>query len=332
VIAKELVRAAGSLLGVASHYVGHVGRGKWQDAAIDAMYKALSDPENQGRVLMLTIDMKSKTPTGKNREPQGHGFGGRGMSLQGGMVDVCLKGETRTFYCDLIYHQTSNQKVEEAMSGLGAQLECLKAQFPTVEEVWIVSDKCSNFNAFCQIPFIVEGNERNWTSASEVTHPKAKKRKVDWSEAEIARNTVDLTADAKDGSATLPDSKIAAAQIHKTEAGPSKTRTFVVAKWTFTEAQCGKVHPPPPFLCTPLFPTSPFQSAKRARFLCTGPPRLPLFLDSPGVRALAVPSSLRHGISWGHVSRFEPFHSGPPRHDCFVRRHNPQTYSTGTTI
>jgi hypothetical protein len=153
-IAKDLVTSAGALVGVPSHYVAHVGRGKWQDTAIEKMYRALSEPANQGRVLMLTIDMKSKTETGKHREPQGHGFGGRGMSLQGGMVDLYWKGETRTFYVDLIYEQSSNQKVEEAMCGLQGQLEALKKQFPTVEEVWICSDKCSNFNAYEQVPFI----------------------------------------------------------------------------------------------------------------------------------------------------------------------------------
>ena len=73
------------------------------------------------------------------------------MSLQGGMVDVYRNGEIRTYYVDMIYEQSSNQKLEEAMVGLGAQLESLKAQFPSVEEVWVVSDKCSNFNAFEQV-------------------------------------------------------------------------------------------------------------------------------------------------------------------------------------
>ncbi len=38
----------------------------------------------------------------------------------------------------------------------------IRVVYPNFETIWIVSDKCSNFNSFEQIPFIVAGNERAW--------------------------------------------------------------------------------------------------------------------------------------------------------------------------
>jgi hypothetical protein len=48
------------------------------------------------------------------------------------------------------------------MSGIAAQLDLIQAIYPDIETLWIVSDKCSNFNSFEQIPFIVSGNQRKW--------------------------------------------------------------------------------------------------------------------------------------------------------------------------
>jgi hypothetical protein len=259
-LSKELVRAAGAITGVPSYYCAHVGRGKWQDKSIEELHASLGEGKNRGRLLMLTIDMKSKTETGKNREPQGHGFGGRGMGLQGGMVDVCVRGEIRTYYCDLIYEQSSNQKIEEAMSGLDAQLDALKRRFPTVEEVIIVSDKCSNFNAFCQIPFIIEGNERNWTKEGSVEGKQCRKVKQDLTDREVERDAIDLTGlpdglknetsvPMAKGTSGLPDDtknepSVPSASDTTQQAPASKIldvpRKFCVVKWTFTETQCGK--------------------------------------------------------------------------------------------
>jgi hypothetical protein len=72
------------------------------------------------------------------------------------------------------------------MTGLSAQLNYIRENYPQLETIWMVSDKCNNFNSFDQIPFLVSGNERNWNNSAETK------------------------------------------------------KTFKVAKWIVTEAQCGK--------------------------------------------------------------------------------------------
>jgi hypothetical protein len=54
------------------------------------------------------------------------------------------------------------------MSGIAAQLDLIQALYPDIETLWIVSDKCSNFNSFEQIPFIVSGNKRNWVQPQQI--------------------------------------------------------------------------------------------------------------------------------------------------------------------
>ena len=61
-----------------------------------------------------------------------------------------------------MFDQSSNQSLEETMTGLSAQLDFIRQLYPDLHTIWIVSDKCSNFNSFEQIPFITAGNTRNW--------------------------------------------------------------------------------------------------------------------------------------------------------------------------
>ena len=141
----DLIHLTSAMTDFTRYYGAHVGRGKWQDDAIRQMYAALGEPENRGKVVILTIDMKSKTVKDKHRCEQGHGMGAKGMSLQGGMVDGYRDGKWHTHYVDVIYEQSSNQCLEEAMCGLVAQIEEIRATWPGVTEVWINSDKCGNF-------------------------------------------------------------------------------------------------------------------------------------------------------------------------------------------
>ncbi len=63
---------------------------------------------------------------------------------------------------DLVYDQSSNQLLKEAMSGVAAQLDFIRQQYLNIENLCIVSDKCSNFNPFEQMPFLIAGNQQNW--------------------------------------------------------------------------------------------------------------------------------------------------------------------------
>jgi hypothetical protein len=67
------------------------------------------------------------------------------------------------------------------MTGLSAQLDLIRVLHPNLQTIWIVSDKCSNFNSFDQIPFIVSGNERAWElpeiASSSKSIPEARKRR-----------------------------------------------------------------------------------------------------------------------------------------------------------
>jgi hypothetical protein len=88
-------------------------------------------------------------------------MGARGMSLQGGMLHFVKDEKMQRHFINLIYDQTSNQHLEDAMAGLAVQLEFIRRTYPKLETIWMTSDKCSNFNSFNQIPFVVAGNERN---------------------------------------------------------------------------------------------------------------------------------------------------------------------------
>jgi hypothetical protein len=134
----------------------------WQDDALAKLQERLGSPECRGKVVILTVDMKSKTVKDKNRCEQGHGMGAKGMSLHGGMVDGYRDGVFHTHYIDVIYEQSSNQSLEEAMVGIRVQVEEIRRTWPDVREIWIQSDKCGNFNSFDQIPWIVKGNQSGW--------------------------------------------------------------------------------------------------------------------------------------------------------------------------
>ena len=145
---RDLVDIALAMSYVPQYYASHTGRGMWQDHLIKLMEADICTPEKQGKVAILTIDMKSKTKRGKHLEPQGYNMGGKGMSLQGGMLKIFMDGKLRIHYVDAVYVQQSNQVLEEAMTGLAAQLHFIREHYPSLEEVWVVSDKCSNFNEF----------------------------------------------------------------------------------------------------------------------------------------------------------------------------------------
>ncbi len=94
------------------------------------------------------------------------------------------------------------------MTGLSAQLDFIRRIYPDLETIWVTSHKCSNFNAFEQIPFIVAGNQRNWIQIEGQEMAEKQHRPI----------------------YTAPRS------LHKNNA----PRSFTVNKWIFTEAQCGK--------------------------------------------------------------------------------------------
>ena len=58
------------------------------------------------------------------------------------------------------------------MSGLTAQLDFIRQQYPNVENICIVSDKCSNFNSFEQIPFLIAGNQQHWVFPDRLPEPE----------------------------------------------------------------------------------------------------------------------------------------------------------------
>jgi hypothetical protein len=158
----------------------HVGRGKWQEARIAAHKDMLKLEMNRGKVAMFTTDMKSKTVPDKHKCEQGYRMGLKGMSLHGGMLNFCNdEGIIQQHYLNLIYAQSSNQSLEEAMSGIAAMLDFIQEHYPDIETIWIVSDKCSNFNSFEQIPFVVAGNARHWVlpAAGNITAKHKKKRR-----------------------------------------------------------------------------------------------------------------------------------------------------------
>jgi hypothetical protein len=133
---------------LAQWYAAHVGRGKWQDTRIAEHKDMLKLEKNRGKVAMFTTDMKSKTVPDKHKCEQGYPMGLKGMSLQGGMLNFCNKdGIMQQHYVNVVYAQSSNQSLEEAMSGIAAQLDFIQAHYPDIETLWIVSDKCCNFNS-----------------------------------------------------------------------------------------------------------------------------------------------------------------------------------------
>ncbi len=93
---------------VPRYYAALVARGIWQENQVSIHKNMLRDPDKAGKVAMFTIDMKSKTPTGKNREEQGFGMGAKGMSLQGGMLHFFHNGEMQMQFIDLISYIEPN--------------------------------------------------------------------------------------------------------------------------------------------------------------------------------------------------------------------------------
>ena len=80
------------------------------------------------------------------------------------MLYVYKEGQLQRRFVDLVYDQSSNQSLEEAMTSLSAQLNLIRNTYPDIVTIWMTSDKCTNFNSYNQIPFIVAGNARNWSS------------------------------------------------------------------------------------------------------------------------------------------------------------------------
>jgi hypothetical protein len=155
------------------------------------MKSKLAEPENEGVVAIFTIDMKSKTKTGKHLEEQGHGMGAKGMSLQGEMLHFYKDGRYHRHFVDLVYDQSSNQSLEEAMTALAAQLDAIRKAYADIKTIWMVSDKCTNFNSYNQIPFIVGGNARNWGLTTEVTPKWFKVEKWVFTEAQLGKDDLD---------------------------------------------------------------------------------------------------------------------------------------------
>jgi hypothetical protein len=55
-------------------------------------------------------------------------MGLKGMSLQGGMLNFVQDGVMQQHFVDLVYSQSSNQSLEESMTGLSAQLDVIRAK------------------------------------------------------------------------------------------------------------------------------------------------------------------------------------------------------------
>jgi hypothetical protein len=169
---------------------------------------------------MFTVDMKGKTVSDKHKCEQGYRMGAKGMSVQGGMLIFCNEdGLLQQHYVDLVYEQSSNQYLEEAMSGLAAQLDFIRQRYPNIANIRIVSDKCSNFNSFEQIPFLIAGNQRNWVLTTKKPQPET----------------------------TPPDHAVMSSEKQKQVKIPPmftapnrNSGTLQVAKWIFTEAQLGR--------------------------------------------------------------------------------------------
>ena len=165
-LCSDLISLAGRYVDFPRYWGSHVGRGEWQRHAFTGIKEWCRLPENIGKYAILTVDMKSKTIKDKHRGPQGHQMGAKGMSYQGGMVELWLQGEgfyaQHTHYIDVVYEQHSNQTLEEAMVGIYAQVSEIRETWPQIDYVFIQSDKCSNFNSFEQIPWIINGNKTGW--------------------------------------------------------------------------------------------------------------------------------------------------------------------------
>jgi hypothetical protein len=56
-------------------------------------------------------------------------------------------------------------------------LDFIQEQYPDIKTIWIVSDKCSNFNSFEQIPFVVAGNTRLWVCPATCNRMAKHKKK-----------------------------------------------------------------------------------------------------------------------------------------------------------
>jgi hypothetical protein len=147
----EIVTLVHNMRGCTGHWASHNARGAWQESAIAKMYQSLQTIPN---FLIATIDMKSKTTAAKHRTDQGFGFGLRGMSIQGAMLErwrVPADGGPpyrEVSYIDIVYSQSSNQSLEEAMSGVDIMMAFIRANYDGITEVQIISDKCANFNSF----------------------------------------------------------------------------------------------------------------------------------------------------------------------------------------
>jgi hypothetical protein len=150
----EIVTLAHTMRIVSAHWAAHNARGARQELAMSKMRDSLKTSSN---VVLCTIDMKSKTTAAKHRTDQGFGFGLRGMSMQGCMVgrwvrpigqcDPCRE----VSYIDTVCAQSSKQSLEEAMSSVDLMMNFIRLHYDGVDEVKVVSDKCSNFNSFEQV-------------------------------------------------------------------------------------------------------------------------------------------------------------------------------------
>jgi hypothetical protein len=95
----EIVSLVHNMQGCTGHWASHDARGCWQEEAMRMMHANLQENPNR---MIATIDMKSKTTAAKHRTDQGFGFGLRGMSIQGAMLERWRKptdGGARFFLC-----------------------------------------------------------------------------------------------------------------------------------------------------------------------------------------------------------------------------------------
>ena len=69
--ARDLVGICFDHAFVPQYYMSHVARGKWQDELVRQLREKLTFKKYAGKAALLTIDMKSKTSTGKTGKSKG---------------------------------------------------------------------------------------------------------------------------------------------------------------------------------------------------------------------------------------------------------------------
>ena len=169
-LSQSICQMAKQFSYITRYFGAHCCRGLHQEAAIARRRATVEDQLRFNTALnrcFFTVDMKSKTCPSKSCQEQGFNFGLRGFSYGGGMLEFLVYNQDDGYYLmtafiDIVYKQSSDQTLEEAMSALRLQLFQIKKDFPQLTDVIICSDNCGNYHGYEQIPFVVLGNRDGW--------------------------------------------------------------------------------------------------------------------------------------------------------------------------